>query len=292
MRPSGKARTTATSNPAPANSSVAGNRAAIRRATGSFIEIDSPRSPCATPHRKPAYCAAIGGRVPVVAQAFDIRGPRGVAEHRDHRVAGHEMDEREGQRRDAQRYRNERDEAADEVANHLRSLPASRVSRHSGERTQAAVGKRHEAPHAAIHHHHVVHPPQRDVRKISGGELLHLRVDLAARAGVERHLALVQQPIHRGVRVTTAIRSIWWRHFRIEHHEVLMREVRRYPVERGQIEVALLYIGVEGRELVGSYVERDPDLPQHCLDRFAEPPPFGRRLVDEIQVARPVWPIG
>ena len=62
-----------------------------------------------------------------VAHSRDVRGHRGVAKHRDHRVAGHEMDEREGQRRDAQRDRNERDEAAEEVANHLRALPASGV---------------------------------------------------------------------------------------------------------------------------------------------------------------------
>ena len=66
-----------------------------------------------------------------------------------------------------------------------------------------------------------------------------------------------------------------------------MREVGRDPVERGQIEVALLDIAVERRELVGPDIERDPDPPQHRLHRFAKPPPLGRGLVDELQIARP-----
>src|ERR1700719_3099705 len=63
-----------------------------------------------------------------------------------------------------------------------------------------------------------------------------------------------------------------------------MRKVHRDPVQRSKVEVPLLYIAVKRRELVRPYVYRDTDPPQHRLDRFAEPPPFGRGLVDEIQI--------
>ena len=57
-----------------------------------------------------------------MAQAGNIGRPRGVAKHRDHRVAGHQMDECEGQRRNAERDRHQRDQAADEVADHRGAL--------------------------------------------------------------------------------------------------------------------------------------------------------------------------
>src|SRR6202171_5078560 len=64
-----------------------------------------------------------------------------------------------------------------------------------------------------------------------------------------------------------------------------MRKVHCDPVQRGKVEVALLYIAVKRRELVRPYVQRDSHSPQHRLDRFAEPAPFGRGLVNEIQIA-------
>src|SRR6266851_2987310 len=63
-----------------------------------------------------------------------------------------------------------------------------------------------------------------------------------------------------------------------------MREVHRDPVQRSKVKVALLYIAIKRRELVRPYVQCDPYSPQHRLDRFAEPPPFRRGLVDKIQI--------
>src|ERR1700682_2831021 len=63
-----------------------------------------------------------------VAHVCNSRRPRAVAKHRDHRVARNEMDEREGQRRNPQRDRDQRDEAADQVVNHLRPLLRSGAS--------------------------------------------------------------------------------------------------------------------------------------------------------------------
>ena len=51
-------------------------------------------------------------------QAGDVRGARGVAEHRDYWIARHEMDQREGQGCDAERDRDECDYAADQVLEH------------------------------------------------------------------------------------------------------------------------------------------------------------------------------
>src|SRR3984893_11521637 len=64
-----------------------------------------------------------------------------------------------------------------------------------------------------------------------------------------------------------------------------MREVHRDPIQGGKVEVALLYIAVKRCEFVRPYVQRDPNSPQHRLHRFAEPPPLGRGLVDETQIA-------
>ncbi len=42
----------------------------------------------------------------------------GLTEHRNHRVAGHQMDDREGQRHDTERHGSERNQAPDEIMDH------------------------------------------------------------------------------------------------------------------------------------------------------------------------------
>ena len=70
----------------------------------------------------------------LMTQAGNIGGPRGVAQHRGHWVARHQMDEREGQRGDAERDRNECGEAADEIASHRAVLGAGASDTLASER--------------------------------------------------------------------------------------------------------------------------------------------------------------
>ncbi len=128
-----------------------------------------------------------------MAHPCDIGGRRRIAEHRDDRIAGHQMNQREGQRRDAERDRNQREQAANQVARSLRGLRAAgRASVTVRERAQAAVGIRREtADDRRFITTTLSDPPQRNVRKIVGGELLHLGVDLAC---ARRDRALPRRP--------------------------------------------------------------------------------------------------
>ena len=66
-----------------------------------------------------------------MAHPDDVGGRGGFAEHRDDRIARHQMDNREGQRRDAERDGNQREQAA-------RQVRITRIIR----RCSAAAGRR------------------------------------------------------------------------------------------------------------------------------------------------------
>src|SRR5581483_27304 len=77
----------------------------------------------------------------LVAHARDIRRRGCLAKHRHYGVAGHEMYQRKGQRRDAQRHRNQREQAADEIGHRLRGSDAgTRVTASSERRLPLGYG--------------------------------------------------------------------------------------------------------------------------------------------------------
>src|SRR5271156_3342733 len=52
----------------------------------------------------------------------------GLAEHRSHRIARHQVDDREGQGRDAKCDRHEREESPERIANHCDGSPPSELT--------------------------------------------------------------------------------------------------------------------------------------------------------------------
>ena len=53
-----------------------------------------------------------------MAHPDNVGGRGGLAEHRDHRIAGHQVNDREGQRRDAKRDRYQREQPPHEMFDH------------------------------------------------------------------------------------------------------------------------------------------------------------------------------
>src|ERR1700683_501012 len=72
-----------------------------------------------------------------MAHALDIGGRGHVAEHRNDRIAGHEVNQREGDGRNAERNRNQREQAASQVRDHF---AGSRITSASESRLPFGYG--------------------------------------------------------------------------------------------------------------------------------------------------------
>ena len=84
------------------------------------VRNDVPRSPRTTPPRNARYCVSSGRSRPSECRSLPHVLRRGAfAEHRLRRIAGHEMNQREHQRRDAEQHRDRQQQAADQVAEQL-----------------------------------------------------------------------------------------------------------------------------------------------------------------------------
>ena len=109
----------ATSIPAAASSIVAGKRSAISRETGFAIR---DRFTKIADGESAQICGVLLQERTIEAELMahtdNVGGRGGLTEHRNHRIARHEMDDREGQRHDTERDGNEREQAPDEIVDH------------------------------------------------------------------------------------------------------------------------------------------------------------------------------
>ena len=71
------------------------------------------------PVRNARYCASSGRSRPSACRSFvDVLRRRALAQHRLRRIAGHEVDQREDERRDAEQHGNREQQPPDQVASH------------------------------------------------------------------------------------------------------------------------------------------------------------------------------